>query len=380
MKVNFLNNIKPEVSFDETETSCLSDEGCYHEEIRTDEDVEECPSFDITEFSSLSFLKDRKFYTEYSYEIINTLFLRETSRIQCHFRSTQIEFRPEAIDFMKFLCNHHGFTKNTLHLAMFIFDIYCDSYRLPDILEHQKLVASVILLLAAKSEDIEATVPPLKTLLNIIDLSEYLEVDFRCVDKYSTDDINKAYTKFSTLYLQLEFIVFQTMEFNIISPTICTFLDIFSNIVVTNADFEQLKSLGCQEYAAYGDLKLEANRLIMQFEDICLGNLEFINIKPSLIAASVIASTRKILKIPLWTSELVTMTRYDHTDMRDSVIELIHKRMRIVYDTKTGVGLMNDDSGISTSHIDDNTDVELTSDECLEVVEQPYRKKRRLQF
>ena len=263
---------------------------------------------------------------------------------------------------------------------MFIFDIYCDSYRLPDIMEHQKLVAYVIMLLAAKSEDIEATVPPLKNLLNYVDLSEYLEVDFRCLDKYSTDVINFAYKKFSVLYLQLEFIVFQTMEFNIISPTICTFLDIFSNIVVTNVDFEQLKSLGCQEYAAYGDLKLEANRLIMQFEDICLGNLEFINIKPSLIAASVIASTRKILKLPLWSPELITMTRYDHKDMRDVVIELIHKRMRIVYETKAGVCTMNNDSGFSTSHIDDNTDVELTSDECLDVVEQPNRKKRRLQF
>lgn len=263
---------------------------------------------------------------------------------------------------------------------MFVFDIYCDSYRLPEILEHQKLVACVIMLLAAKSEDIEATVPPLKNVLSFIDLSEYLEVDFRCLDKYSSDSINFAYKKFSILYLQLEFIVFQTMEFNMISPTICTFLDIFSNIVVTNADFVHLKSLGCQEYAAYGDLKLEASCLIMQFEDICLGNLEFINTKPSLIAASVIASTRKVLKLPLWSSELATMTRYDYKDMRDSIIELIHKRMKIVYDTKAGVISIKNDSGFSSSHIDDNTDVELTGDECLNEVEQPNRKKRRLQF
>ena len=271
---------------------------------------------------------------------------------------------------------------------MFIFDIYCDSYLLPIILEHQKLVAAVIMLLAAKSEDIEATVPPLKNLLSFIDLSDYLEVDFRCLEKHSTDSINLAYKKFSILYLQLEFIVFRTMEFNVISPTICTFLDIFSNMVVTNADFEQLKSLGCQEYASYGDLKLEACRLIMQFEDICLGNLEFINIKPSLIAASVIASTRKVLKIPTWSSELATITRYIDKDMRDAVIELVHKRLKVVYDTKPGESFKHYDSGFSSSHIDDNTDVELTGDECLDdplnpcfdEVEQPNRKKRRLHF
>lgn len=263
---------------------------------------------------------------------------------------------------------------------MYVFDIYCDSYLLPEILEHQKLVAAVIMLLAAKSEDIEATVPPLKNLLNFIDLSDYLEVDFRCLEKHSTDSISLAYKKFSILYLQLEFIVFRTMKFNVISPTICTFLDIFSNIVVTNADFEQLKSLGCQEYTAYGDLKLEASRLIMQFEDICLGNLEFINTKPSLIAASVIASTRKTLKLRTWSSELATMTRYVDKDMHDAIIELIHKRMKIVYDTKTGQCFKNNDSGFSSLHIDENTDVELTGDECLDVVEQPNRKKRRLHF
>ena len=99
------------------DASCLSDEGCYHEEIRTDEEVVESPSFDIKESSSLLFLKERQFYTEYPYEIINTLFLREKSRIRCHFRSTQTEYRAEVVDFMKFLCNHHGFAKNTLHLG-----------------------------------------------------------------------------------------------------------------------------------------------------------------------------------------------------------------------------------------------------------------------
>ena len=265
---------------------------------------------------------------------------------------------------------------------MYIFDIYCDSYLLPVILEHQKLVAAVIMLLAAKSEDIEATIPPLRNLLSVIDLSDYLEVDFRCLEKHSNDSIVLAYTKFSILYLQLEFIVFRTLEFNVISPTICTFLDIFSNIAVTNADFEQLKSLGCQEYSSFGDLNLEASRLIMQFEDICLGNLEFINIKPSLIAASVIASTRKILKLPTWSSELTTMTRYLQKDMRDVIIDLTDKRLKFAYDTtKSGVSYFNNhDSGFSSSHIDDNTDVELTGDECLEVMEEPNRKKRRLHF
>ncbi|CAO1415275.1 unnamed protein product [Diamesa serratosioi] len=374
--------------------SCLSDKGCYNEEIKTNEDCyhhkeintnendEESPSFDMTEFSSLLFLKDRKFYTDYPYEIINTLFLREKSRIPCHFRSTQIEYRAEIINFMKFLCNHHGFTKNTLHLGMYVFDIYCDSYLLPIILEHQKLVAAVIMLLAAKSEDIEATVPPLRNLLNFIDLSDYLEVDFRCLEKHSNDSVAIAYKKFSLLYLQLEFIVFRTMEFNVISPTVCTFLDIFSNIVVTNVDFEQLKSLGCQEFTSYGDLKLEASRLILQFEDICLGNLEFINIKPSLIAASVIASTRKILKLPTWSSQLATMTRYEQNDLRDAIIELSDKRMKVTYNTKKTVlpCFKNNDSGFSSSHIDDSTDVELTGDESFDVKGEPNRKKRRLHF
>lgn len=130
--MNFTTS-QPDDSIDMPDVSCLSDETCYHEEVNTEEscyhnemktdEIEQSPSFDIKEFSSLSFLKDRKFYTDYPYEIINTLFLRETSRIPCHFRSTQIEYREEIIDFMKFLCNHNGFTKNTLHLGIGTEDI-----------------------------------------------------------------------------------------------------------------------------------------------------------------------------------------------------------------------------------------------------------------
>jgi hypothetical protein len=258
---------------------------------------------------------------------------------------------------------------------MYIFDIYCDSYLLPDSLENQKFIAVIVLILAAKSEDLESTLPPIQNLLKIIDLTSYLKVDLRFENQYDKESIAGAHKKFSQLYLQLEFIVFETLKFNVIRPTICSFLDIFSNMVVLQEDFSYLVSNGHMEFSCYGDLKCEASKIISEFEDVCLRNLNFVNTNPSILAASIIASTRKLLKLPNWSDEMIKMTRYNSNDLRDNVIELIDKRMKIVFDFNNKTE--NHDSGIDlSSRIEDSDDYQSITDDDDESMESNSKKQK----
>lgn len=229
-----------------------------------------------------------------------------------------------------------------------------DNYILSDFIDHQKLVAMVCLLLAAKSEDLDELVPSIKDILQMVDMSEDLGVDLRFRTELDPSDITRAYQNFATMYCKLEFLIFESMEFNTVRPTAVSFLNIFQNIVVTEDDVEDGSTIG--------DLRVTANQYIRQFMAVIVLDIGFFNTRPSELAAAIIASTRKLLKIEnYWNKQLINFTRCKIEDIRPLILVLLEKRVTIIYEESCGDNdhdIVMKDSGFISSESGSETEDE----------------------
>lgn len=160
------------------------------------------------------FLQNKCFFTDYPREILECSFEAEKHNIKIKKRSDQLEFRPAIIKLIHAFAKHQEYSLATLHLSIYILDVYMDSYILSDFSEHQKLVGLICLLLSAKSEDIDEKVPSIKDLLKIVDMSLDL-------GRLETDEKRNtaAYKTFARMYCKVEFLIFESLEFNTIRPT-----------------------------------------------------------------------------------------------------------------------------------------------------------------
>lgn len=230
-----------------------------------------------------------------------------------------------------------------------------DNYVLSDFFEHQKLIGLVCLLLAAKSEDLDELVPTIKDLLKLCDMSADLEVDLRFKSELTKMQIQTAYRKFASMYSKLEFLVFESMEFNTIRPTAITFLNIFQGALVTKEDLVggDIKDLNVLRDTAADYLK--------QFLGVIIKDVDFFNVLPSLLAASIVGVVRKLINIEkYWNDQLVNLTSYNINQIRPMMIMLVDKRDQYAYvqqddDMSSGEDTIMKDSGfcsITTSDSD----------------------------
>lgn len=315
------------------------------------------------------FMKNAKFFTDYSVEILDYMFIAERSNIINKKRSDQLEIRPMLVDLLKKFAKQQHYSPATLHLGntfstsyflecinlltgIHILDVYMDNYILSDFADHQKLIAIVCLLLAAKSEDLDEMVPSIKDVLRLIDMSDDLGVDLRFRCELDPKDVALAYKNFANMYCKLEYLIFESMEFNTIRPTAVSFLSIFQNIVVTFKDVVEGQTIG--------DLRVSANEYIKQFMDV-IQEVDFFNVRPSELAAAVIASTRKLLSIKnYWTDQLASFTRYKIDSIRPLILVLMEKRINLLYEVSCAEndvvmkdsGYISPDSGSATEDDD----------------------------
>lgn len=204
-----------------------------------------------------------------------------------------------------------------------------DNYILSDFSEHQKLVALVCLLLAAKSDDLDELVPSIKDLLRIVDMSDDLGVDLRIREQLEPRDVRNAFKRFASMYCKLEFLIFECVDFNTVRPTTLSFLLVFQNIILTEADVES------DSEKTVGDMRVSANEFVNQFLDIVIQDIDFFNMKPSRIAAAIVAATRKLLNVKnFWNESLEQLTRYTIEEILPTVGTLMEKRIRVLYDLK----------------------------------------------
>jgi hypothetical protein len=268
-----------------------------------------------------SFLGDKTVYTDYSVDIINTLF--EDQRIPLkQIRTDQVDIRNKLVKTIKCFAKHHKFQVTTVHLAVVLLDLYLNDYILTDIADHQKFVAIVILLLAAKSEDLDEKIPSIKDILSMVDLTSELGVDLRMEMNYEEDEIKAAYKAYSDLYCKLEYLVFECAGFNTIRPTMVHFLQVFQNIVVSESDLGDLEN-DKRVIESISDMRLFANEYFRQFLNIVLENIEFNTVLPSHVAAGIIATTRQLLGIhSVWPLHLQNYLRCTYEEI-DQIVKIL---------------------------------------------------------
>lgn len=273
------------------------------------------------------FISDKKMYTDYAGDIIQTFFEDEQVPLLA-VTTEQIEIRNHLVKSMVNFGRHKEFCVSTIHLAVCFFDIYINEYELSDSTEHQKFVALVTLLLAAKSEDVDDKIPSIKDLLFEIDLSDELGIDLRFQSNYTEEEVQKSFEAYSSLYCKIEFLIFQAIHFNTIRPTPVNFIQAFQNILVTPDD---LKDVSIQKdevmVETMSDLRILANEFVKQLLDTVIYNMEFNLLLPSKVAAAIIATARKMMGIKdFWNKQLEMQLRSTYSEIYPIVSSFIAKK------------------------------------------------------
>ena len=194
-----------------------------------------------------------------------------------------------------------------------------DTYVLNDCDQHQNMVAVVTLILAAKIEDIDFAIPSLKQLLEFFDVDDITTI-FHYADRMSLTELSAAFKKFSKFYVDLEFHIFKTMDFSLVCPTVVSFLSIYNADFVSEQDYINNEF----KFESFGDMKESITLRINEVLQVVLLTHDLTNKRPSFLAASIIAATRKSLNIiPIWTNNLEMMTKYSYEHISIMVTGLI---------------------------------------------------------
>lgn len=169
----------------------------------------------------------------------------------------------------------------------------------------------------------------------MVDMTDDLGLDLRYRDDLEPVKVTAAYKKYASMYCKLEFLIFESLHFKTIRPTVVSFINIFQNLIVTEEDVADQKNDTNDEEAvrkAFGSLRLMANDHLKQFLSLIIQDIHFFNSLPSQLAAAIIGATRKLLKIRnYWNIALEDITRYSTEDIRLTVLDLIEKRNEIIY-------------------------------------------------
>lgn len=237
-----------------------------------------------------------------------------------------------------------------------------DQYIISPNVEHQKFAALVCLLLAAKSEDIDGAIPSIKYLLRIIDLrNELHHDDFRSSsirNSIERRSLLRAYRKFSEMYAQLEYTMFTALDFNVIRPTCVNFINFLQPVIVSELDYTNTNT----HFGSFTNMKLEARDYIYQLLEIVILDVLFFNVRPSKMAAAIIATIRTLLKIQhVWNEEMEINTRYKFIEIKSMVTYLLEKIGKTTTATLPNETprMEDDESGfISASEMTDPEDLE----------------------
>lgn len=135
-------------------------------------------------------------------------------------------------------------------------------------------MACVITFLAAKCEDLDENIPLIKEMMDYLDLSDI--IDTKAVNSYNKDpdpekqaSVKQELRKLSAFYQKLEYAVFETMKFNMIRPTVASFMEIYSLHLVTPDDYENQEL----DFESFADMRIVASNFMNEY----LGNVWMFN-------------------------------------------------------------------------------------------------------
>ncbi|PIK52397.1 putative cyclin-J [Apostichopus japonicus] len=211
--------------------------------------------------------------------------------------SPHLHIRRYLVDWLAVQAECFNMTSHTIHLAVFLLDRIMDRDNSSNE-AHLHIVAMACLLIATKFEDKEDMVIKLGRFVRRV--------------------INGIISQEEFLMLELE--VLEMFQWRVSVPTAVHFIDYFLSIAVPDLE----KSKGSVINGKY-NAPVYIRKYTKYFLDISLQNHSFSFMKPSLLAASCIASSRVCLNLtPTWTRVLQETTSYSWEDI-SSYIDVMLK-------------------------------------------------------
>ncbi|XP_060873590.1 cyclin-J-like [Metopolophium dirhodum] len=227
---------------------------------------------------------DKWWETEYSDNIHSYLQYHEVKwRMVYGARSPQIHLRPVLLKTIRSIAKTCEISNVCVHLAVTLMDLFMDNHDLK--FDTIMLVSFACLTLAAKIEEHCLNIPKLKTMQNVI----------------SKDVTNSHFRK-----VEMKILMF--FEFNVAVPTVAHFIEFYKDHFYCDNDFYH------NEFACI--LKDKFNNMIISYQDASLESIKLISYNPSIVAASIILTTRHTLGlVPCWTAQLRKVTGYLKKDL-----------------------------------------------------------------
>ncbi|KAG5680788.1 hypothetical protein PVAND_010274 [Polypedilum vanderplanki] len=300
--------------------------------------------FTITSFSYPNFIYDKILYTDYAFDILNTLF-QEEQKYQVKFNLTQEHLREYVIHVIEWFARTRHYSNATIHLATLYMDIHMNRYLLSENVQHLRLTTLVATMLAAKSNEIVDNIPPIKDFIShgFVDLQEEIGVNFMKKEEYTQEQLKVAYKKYAKLYANIEFIIFESLQFSLTRPTTITFLEIFSKIAVTEDDMNNLEKKHREKFDSFESLNQQVNKHIRVLSMIVLYHIEFHQYDPSKNAAAIIATSRFLVGIKkLWNIELEFLTRASIDDIKP-IIEIFVDNIHLMKEYLEKINTFDDE-------------------------------------
>jgi len=238
---------------------------------------------------------DNQAISEYAKDILAWLKIREGSIPEFKRQSPQINKRRFLIEWTSVVAEKLKLTNCTVHLAVKMLDFFMDGH---DIQNPQLyLVCLVSLLLASKLEEKDAKIPKCS------ELNAFLKNHFPLSD-----------------FISLEIVMLKYFKWNLLFPTACNFAEIWLSHAIHPNDCHNQGPL-----ISYRDARAYFHQYVKYFLDLSMQDPSFIDIRPSLLGASLLAAARIAFGLgPQWPHRLEAITGYSFECVQNNVVALMN--------------------------------------------------------
>ncbi|XP_068165895.1 cyclin-J-like [Antennarius striatus] len=201
-------------------------------------------------------------------------------------QSPQLYLRRYFTDLVAITSNHFGLCPTARHLAVYLLDLFMDSFDVT--VQQLHTVSFSCLLLASKFEDREEQVPRLDDLVSLNLVSSR----------------NLVLTKKDLHHMEL--FLLENFNWNLNLPTAAHFIEYYLSFAVHEGDHQNGFPMTCLEKT-----KLYMAKYTDYFLEVSLQDHVFLRFVPSIVGASCVAASRHSLYLsPTWPPILQQLTGY----------------------------------------------------------------------
>lgn len=232
---------------------------------------------------------------DYDQDIAQWLKKREHFLPDFRRQSPQLKKRRKLIDWTTMVAEKLELSTCTVHLAIKLLDLFMDGH---DIQNPQLyLVCLVSILLASKMEEKDDKIPKCSK-LNTFVKNQFPKQDF----------------------CSLEFVMLKFFNWSLGMPTACNFAEIWLPYAIQETDSHNNGPI-----VSYREARSYFNQYVKYFLDLSLADPHFIDVPPSQLGASLLASARIAFGLtPVWPTEMTIRTGFSLDVLRGCTDILLH--------------------------------------------------------